>query len=126
PLVDSIVSDFAFLESYLALATTMLIVRKYRNPYWLSSYCGPGLMRHCPEALKTVFIFQALLQLAILATATGKIALCWMTGYGTPMQILSAFILVSVVMWTVTVLSHVLQTEQMNPPLLPTLEYHWL
>lgn len=126
PLVDSIVSDFAFLETYLALATTMLIVRKYRDPYWLSSYCGLGLLRKCSKALKTVFIFQALLQVAILATAAGKIALCWMTGYGTPMQILSAFMLVSVVMWAVTVLGHVLQTERMNPPLVPTLEYHWL
>ncbi|PFH37823.1 hypothetical protein BESB_001650 [Besnoitia besnoiti] len=126
PLVHSVVSDFSFVESYLALATTMLIVRKYRDPYWLSSYCSWDLFRKCPKSLKTVFILQAFLQVAILATAAAKIARCWMTGYGTPMQILSALMLVSVLMWAVTVLGHVLQTDRMPTTFAPTLEYHWL
>ncbi|PHJ15411.1 transmembrane protein, partial [Cystoisospora suis] len=96
PLVHSVVSDFVFLQGYTALATTTLLIRKYRDPYWLSSYCGTYLLRQCSRRIFTsVYLLQGLLQLLILSMAALKIALCWSTGtlYSSDISLLSPLFL---------------------------------
>jgi len=124
PLTRALLSDFAFIEIFLGVATAVLCVRKRKDPYRLSSYFGCCETRTL--SCSTPSVFQVVIQLSIAATAVTKITFCWIFGYGTPLQIVSGILLANVTLGVVSVLLHVLEMDLAHPLDNPALEYHWL
>ncbi|KAL8429894.1 hypothetical protein Efla_004708 [Eimeria flavescens] len=125
PVSRSVVSSWGFVELFAGGATCLLCCRKFSlDPYRLRSYVSLLLSSRCFCRLRGLPLLLSLMQLAIVWQSAARFTLAWLTGFGTPMQLLGSLLLASCVLWVSSVLTHVLQVDALNPPFRPTLDLH--
>ncbi|KAF8822334.1 hypothetical protein IE077_003988 [Cardiosporidium cionae] len=122
----SFLSEFTFIECFIAFATAFLLVRKFRNPFLIENYLILFSSRHSCRGASAFYTFQGFFQLLIICFATLNISLAWMTGYGSPSQILGGLFLSAIALWVFTVLAHVLEVDRHPRKFTATLDFFWL
>eukprot|EP00920_Eleutheroschizon_duboscqi_P009027 GHVT01020629.1.p1 GENE.GHVT01020629.1~~GHVT01020629.1.p1 ORF type:complete len:262 (+),score=17.70 GHVT01020629.1:1524-2309(+) len=114
------ISELSFINTFVVLACTMGSIRQHRSPYFLRNYipCGNANFPSVWTQLWLVLVWVA----AIL-----DIRNSWITGYGTPLQLLVGVMLAFCCMWIFAVLTHVLQVD--SPAAMPrsrSLSHRWV
>ncbi|KAL8274898.1 hypothetical protein Esti_001187 [Eimeria stiedai] len=127
PVSRSVISSWGFVELFAGGATCLLCCRKFcLDPYRLRSYVSLLLSTRCFCRLRGLPLLLTLTQCALVVQSLANFALAWLTGFGTPMQLLGSLLLACSVLWVASVLTHVLQVDALNPPFRPTLDLHSL